>query len=419
VVPVYGVNIVVDGKRLKFGAVRFAKDPQRMVNYWQTCVTESVALAAKAKFMLAAGQDEGFESEWAQANRNAKPLLHYNLLDVDGKPAPPPIRLAPEPPPEGAMVAAMGASQNLARVLGIFDPQMHNAQRKSDRTINAEAQQAEITNYHFYDNFTRSLKHTARIELNWAPKIFDTRRVQRIIGEDGRPELVTLNDKKMVDAIERVLNDMTVGTYDVVMQTGPGYNSRRQESVQTLMQILDTPLGEKVAAVADDIIVRQMDFNGADVVADRMAAANPLAQIDETSDIPPQAQMMIKGLQQQVQKMGQALQAAGVELKFGIEKEKIKQEGETRRTWLTTTTKAHDTEMATFHEAPRHRDARPHRAERRGNPRPGRPPPQAHRYHAPRARDRSAERRAAAEGRDGRLHRHRAIGGLTFKNRNS
>jgi hypothetical protein len=98
---------------------------------------------------------------------------------------------------------------------------------------------------------------------------FDTRRVQRIIGEDGRPELVTLNEKKMEGAVERVLNDMTVGTYDVVMQTGPGYNSRRQESVQTLMQILDTPLGEKIAAVADDIIVRQMDFNGADVVADR------------------------------------------------------------------------------------------------------------------------------------------------------
>jgi hypothetical protein len=302
VIPVYGVNIVVDGKRLRFGAVRFAKDPQRMVNFWQTAITESIALAPKAKWLLAAGQDENFENEWAQANRTARPILHYNLLDVDGKPAPKPQRIAPEPPPEGAMVAAMSASQNLARVLGIFDPQMHNAQRKSDRTINAEAQQAEITNYHFYDNFTRSLKHTARIELNWTPKVFDTTRVQRIIGEDGTPDLVKLNEKKMDGAIERVLNDVTVGTYDIVMQTGPGYNSRRQESVATLMQLMDSPLGEKIAAVADDVIVRQMDFNGSDIVADRLAAANPLAQIDESSEIPPQAQMMIKGLQQQVKR---------------------------------------------------------------------------------------------------------------------
>jgi hypothetical protein len=88
-------------------------------------------------------------------------------------------------------------------VLGIFDPQMHNAQRKSDRTINAEAQQAEITNYHFYDNFTRSLKHTARIELNWAPKILG-HHARAAHHRRGRPaELVTLNEKKMDGAIER------------------------------------------------------------------------------------------------------------------------------------------------------------------------------------------------------------------------
>jgi hypothetical protein len=350
VVPVYGVNIVVGGKRMKFGAVRFAKDPQRMVNFWQTAITEGVALAAKAKWLMAAGQDEGFENEWAQANRKATPVLHYNLVDVDGKPAPPPQRVAPEPPPEGAMAAAMASSQNLARVLGIFDPMMHSAQRKSDRTINAEAQQVEITNYHFYDNLTRSLKHTGRIELNWAPKIWDTTRVQRIIGEDGRPSLVKLNEKRQIEgpngeAINQVLNDLTVGIYDVVMQTGPGYNSRRQESVATLMQLMETPLGEKIAAVADDVIVRQMDFNGAEVVADRLAAANPLAQIDETSDVPPKAQMMIKGLQQQVQKMGQALQQAGIELKFGIAKEQMKQDGETRRTLMKVTGEAHETEQ--------------------------------------------------------------------------
>jgi hypothetical protein len=77
VVPVYGVNIVVGGKRMRFGAVRFAKDPQRMVNFWQTAITEGVALAAKAKWLMAEGQDEGFENEWAQANRegHARPAL--------------------------------------------------------------------------------------------------------------------------------------------------------------------------------------------------------------------------------------------------------------------------------------------------------------------------------------------------------
>jgi hypothetical protein len=179
------------------------------------------------------------------------------------------------------------------------------------------------------------------------------------------------------------------------------------------MQLLDTPLGEKIAAVADDVIVRQMDFNGADVVADRLAAANPLAQIDETSEIPPQAQMMIKGLQQQVQKMGQALQAAGVELKFGIEKEQIKQDGETKRTLLTTD-----------HEGARHRDDRAtkrHDTETRALTAQNVAEIAASwtscsSTSTPRTSSARSKRatRAAAEGRDGRLHRHRAMRGLDF-----
>jgi hypothetical protein len=363
VVPVYGVNIVIGGKRLRFGAVRFAKDPQRMVNFWQTAITEGIALAPKAKWVMAEGQDEGHENEWAQANVKAMPVLRYRQVDVDGKPAPPPQRVAPEPPPEGAIMAAMGASQNLARVLGIFDPLLHNAQRKSDRTINAEAQQSEITNYHFYDNLTQSIEHTGRIAMGWVPTYFDTKRVQRIIGEDGRTQVITLNEKKQVmtetGAIEKVLNDVTVAMFDVIMETGPGYNSRRQEAVGLLMQLLGTPLGEKVATVADDVIVRQMDFNGADVVADRLAAANPLSQIDEQSEIPPQAQMMIKGLQQKLEEAMKALQAAGIEIKMREGITKIKEEGATKRELIKATadvhgteiigaTKRHDTEMRAF-----------------------------------------------------------------------
>jgi hypothetical protein len=348
IVPVYGVSIIVDGKRRRFGMVRFAKDPQRMVNFWQTSITESVALAPKAKWMGPAGFDEGFEQEWRQANNSALPTLHYNEKDENGNPIAPPQRLQPEPPPEGAMMAALAASQNLQRVLGMFDPAVRGgAQRKSDKTLNAEQQQTDIANYHFYDNLTRSLKHTGRIILDWTPVIWDTQRVQRIIGEDGRPKLVTLNQKQLdptTGAIEKVLNDVTVGTFDVVMETGPGYNSRRQEAVSNLLQLLPTPLGEKIAQVADDIIVRMMDFPGSDVVADRLAAANPLSQVDEESEIPPQAQMMILTLKKNLDQSMEALKAAGMEIKFKTGIEQMKQSEETKRELIRQTTKAHDIE---------------------------------------------------------------------------
>lgn len=347
VIPVYGSSYIVNGRRIRFGLVRFAKDPQRMVNFWQTAATESIALAPKAKWLMPAGADEGYENEWAQANVTAKPLLHY-LPMVDGKEVPAPVRLQPEPPPAGAIQASMMASQNLQRVLGVYDPGITQSRmHKSDKTINAEDQQTDQSNFHYYDNLTRSIKHAGRIILEWTPKVFDTQRVMRIIGDDGRPDQVTLNEKKMGTdgAIEKVLNDVTVGLYDVVMDTGPGYNSKRQEAVAIFTQMLGTPLGEKIAMVADDVIVRQLDVPGADVIADRLAAANPLAQIDDKSEIPPQAQMMIKGLQQKLEEAGKIIQEQGLEIKYRHGLEGIKQEGSTKRELMKETSRVHVEEL--------------------------------------------------------------------------
>lgn len=357
VVPVYGRVTVVDGKRDRMGMVRFAKDPARMVNFWQTSVTENMALAPKAKWLLAEGQDEGHEKEWANANNSPSPVLRYKNTDIDGKDVPPPQRIQPEQPPAGAIEAAFLASQNLQRVMGIYDPGVkQGSQHKSDKTLQAEQGQSENVNYDFYDNLTRSLMHCGRICMSGFPVIYDTQRVQRIIGDDGKPKLVTINEKRpeqdeQGQAVMKVLNDVTVGEYDIVMETGPGYETRRQEGVAATMELMNTPIGEKVAQTADDLIVRNMDFPGADAIADRLAAANPLAQIDENSDIPPKVQMMIKGLQGQLQQAQQMMQGMGMELKYKGQLEQMKQSEATKRTLITATGKAHESELWAREEA--------------------------------------------------------------------
>lgn len=352
IVPVYWTNVMIDGKRVRHGLVKDAMDPARMNNFWQTAITESIALAPKAKWLIAEGQDEGHENEFRNANLSAIPVLRYKPTDVEGKPAPPPQRIQPEAPPAGMIEASFMATQALSRVMGIFDPAVRGgAQHKSDKTLNAEQGQSENTNFDGYDNLTRSIKHTWRIMLSWFPTTFDTERVQRIIGEDGRDQLVTLNEKTQAahpetgQAIEKVLNDVTVGTYDVVMDTGPGYDTLRKEGSAAMLQLLDTPLGEKIAQVGDDLVVRNMDFPGADALADRMAAANPMAQIDENSEIPPQAQMMIKGLQDNLQKATGAINELQTELKYKLRLEDKKQDGQTKRALMKETNDAHEREI--------------------------------------------------------------------------
>ena len=343
VVPTYGQQCVVDNKRKKFGLVRMAKDPQRMYNFWQTSMTESVALAPKAKWIMAEGQDENHEQEWASANNTSYAYLRYKQTDINGQPAPPPIRQAPEQPPAGIMAAAQSITMDLQAVVGIADPNQLPSGNISGKALQGQQQQIDMTNFHYYDNLTRSIAHTGRIILDLIPKIYSSERVMRIIGDDGKPELTTLNQRTgQMDenGVEMVLNDVTVGEYDVVMDTGPGYNTKRQEAVDSMMSLLAAD--PNLMAQAGDLIFRNMDFPGAEVIADRLAAVNPLAQIDEKSDIPPQVQMQLAASQQQMQAMSQQIQQLQMMIKNRQDVESVRQTGEDRRAVLAAEVKMRD-----------------------------------------------------------------------------
>ena len=343
VVPTYGQQCVVDNKRKKFGLVRMAKDPQRMYNFWQTSMTESVALAPRAKWIMAEGQDEGHEAEWASANNTSYSYLRYKMTDINGQPAPPPIRQVPEQPPAAIMAASQSITQDLQAVVGIVDPNQLPQGNISGKALQGQQQQIDMTNFHYYDNLTRSIAHTGRIILDLIPKIYSGERVMRIIGDDGKPELTTINQKtgqQDENGVEMVLNDVTIGEYDVVMDTGPGYNTKRQEAVDSMMTLLSAD--PNLMQQAGDLIFRNMDFPGAEIIADRLASVNPLAQIDEKSDIPPQVQMQLANAQQQMQAMQQQIQQMAMMIKNRQDVEQVRQVGEDRRAVLAAEVKLHD-----------------------------------------------------------------------------
>jgi hypothetical protein len=321
-----------------------AKDPQRMYNYWTTALTESVALAPKAKWLMAEGQDEGHENEWAQANIKAMPVLRFKQTDTEGRPAQPPTRLQPEPPPAGIITATQGMSNDLMTVVGIYDPSQLPQGNMSGKAIAGQQQQVDMVNFHYYDNLTRSIAYCGRIILDLIPKIYDTERVMRIIGADEKPEIITLNQRITdEEGVEKILNDVSVGRYDVVMDTGPGFASKRGEAVEAMMTLLAAD--PTLMQTAGDLIFRNMDFPGADIIADRMAASNPLAQIDEKSDIPPQVQMQLAQAKKMVDDLQAQNQALSMDIQYGKSVAQVREQGATTRTLMQTTAKAHDSEL--------------------------------------------------------------------------
>lgn len=350
VVPVYGQQLIVDSKKKKFGLTRMAKDPQRMYNFWSTSLTESVALAPKAKFLLAEGQDEGHEMEWNQANIKSMPVLRYKQTDSEGRMAPVPTRIQPEPPPTGMVTALEGLNADLKAVVGIYDPSQLPTGNMSGKAINGMQIQTDMTNFHYYDNLTRSIRQSGRICLDLIPHIYDKERVLRIIGADGKGELVTVNQRVQADdGVDRVLNDVTVGEYDIVMETGPGYASKRQEAVENMMALL--PADPNLMAQAGDLIFRNMDFPGADIIADRLAAANPLAQIDEKADIPPQVQMQLKQSQVVIQQLQDQIAQMTLDMKYGASVKQQQEEAATQRKQMELEVRREDTRMRTDTQA--------------------------------------------------------------------
>jgi len=236
--------------------------------------------------------------------------------------------------------------------MGIFDPSQQLPGNISGKALNGQQQQVDLTNFDFYDNLTKSIAHTGKIILDLIPHIYDSQRVMRIIGDDGKPDLVTINEGKQDEnGVFKIMHDMTVGQYDVVMDTGPGFNSKRQAAVESMMPLVTG--NPDLFKVAGDLVFRNMDFPGAEIIADRLAASNPLAQIDDKSPVPPQVQMQLKQNQAQMQQMQQQMQQMQMVIKQRQDIEQVKQDAETKRVLIKETNRAHDMELK---NAERHKE---------------------------------------------------------------
>ncbi len=344
VIPVYGAELIGDGKIERYGMIKHLMDPARQYNFWRTSETEIVALAPKAPWVMAEGQDEGHEEEWDNANKRNYSRLKYKVVTGDdNQPLPPPQRLSPQQIPAASVNAAMAASEDMKAVAGMFDPALGAPGQETSGTMVAKRQQqSDLSNFHFYDNLTRSQRWTGLVLLDLIPHYYDTKRVVRIIGEDGLPDSVTLNDKQ---AIGKVLNDVTVGRYDVVMDTGPGYDTKRMAAFDALMEF--AKIDPETFKVAGDIIARKIDAPGMDELADRLAMANPYAQMDKEmpKDLDPEVKQFVAGLMGKLQQAQQQLQRLGMEKQakvFGVmereqavtQREHLKETHETDRLHL-------------------------------------------------------------------------------------
>jgi hypothetical protein len=289
IIPVHGEVLIVDGKRVFEGIIRHAKDPQRMYNYWATCETEAIALAPRAPFIGGEGQFEGHEEKWDSANSKNYSYLEYRPVSFNGQLMPPPQRNFGEAGTQAITNARMLASEDLKSTTSIYDASLGNRSNEtSGRAIRSRTVQAQTSNYHFADNLSRSVRHAGRVMVDLIPKIYDTKRVLRIIGEDDEQDIVTVNEIFKDKNNKSKKYDLSRGKYDVNVSTGPSFASKRQEAVESMLEL--SRGYPKMAEVTGDLIVKNMDFPGAQEVSERLKKTIPPEILANAEDvqIPPQ-----------------------------------------------------------------------------------------------------------------------------------
>lgn len=316
IVPVIGDEVTLDGKRMVFGMVRFARDPQRMYNYWASAQAEAIALAPKAPFIAAEGQLENYKNLWASANTKSFAYLPYRPVTQGGILLPPPTRSQAEPPVQAMVQAMAQASEDLKNTTGIHDASLGaRSNETSGKAILARQKEGDVSNFHFVDNLSRSMCDVGTIINDLLPSVYDTPRVVRILHENNEEELIKINE--MFDhSGEQKLYDLTTGDYDIVVETGPSYSTKRQEAAQNILNISQS--NPEIWQWAPDILFRNMDMAGSDELAERAKLILPpqIQQADnkEQAKIPPQVQQQLMQSHQMIEQLTQALNAANDQL---------------------------------------------------------------------------------------------------------
>lgn len=325
IMRIIGKETVIDGQLDRKGHTRALKDPQRMYNYNSSASVEYGALQTKAPWTAPAAAIEEFTQIWENANTKNYSILPYNHMDDDGNPIPPPQRIAP---PQGAQFYVEernSCAQDMMMVSGQYQDSLgQQSNAVSGKAIGQRERQGDKATYHFIDNQAVAIRFTCKVLLDLYPHFYDTKRVKKILAEDGTEREITIDPqaKQAYEQKQQQENEViagifnpSIGKYDVQADVGPSYGTNRQEAFAAYSQMITQ--NPEIGHIIGDLALRYADFPGADEAAERLKRMVP-PQALGTGPSPQDAKV-----QEQMQKTTKALQDALTELAT----EKLKYKG--------------------------------------------------------------------------------------------
>lgn len=309
IVPVYGEEMWVDGKRHLFSLIRKSKSAQQMYNLWKSLETELLLKQQQSPVQAAVGQMRGFEEDWKTPDKAM--VLYYHQTDANGDQAPPPQRLPAPQIPTGIVNAARETIDDIKATMGLYNASIgQRSNETSGVAIQRRQQEGDVATFHFGDNLTRSITQVGRIIVSALPEIEDTAKVVQIIGDEEEIKQVGINGA-LVDGQERTY-DITKGKFDIRVTTGASFTTQRQEAAQLYTQIITSM--PDLMPVIGDLVFKYQDTAGAQAISARLKKLVDPKLLDESEREEGEPDPQIVALQQQLQAVMQQAQQMQAEL---------------------------------------------------------------------------------------------------------
>ena len=310
IVAVMGEEIHIGERRVRSSVIRYAKDPQRLYNYFRSTQTESIALQPKAPYLMTPKQIEGHEGEWNAANETNYAYLLYNPDPGSGG-AP---QRQPPPVPSVAMAQEIAlAADDMKATTGVYDAALGSQSNEtSGVAIRQRQQEGDISTSIYADNLVRAVRQVGRVLIEAIPKIYDTTRTVRMLAVDGSETRTRINVPVQTPYGVEYMNDLSVGRYDIRIATGPSFTTQRQQAAQSMLDFAQA--FPQAGAAVMDLVAKNMDWPGAEEMAERLKKLLPPGMADMDDPTPEQQQEMTAQKQAEAQQSAMAQKAGMIEL---------------------------------------------------------------------------------------------------------
>lgn len=305
IVPVYGEEAWIDGKRNLYSLIRKSKSSAMMYNALKSSETEVLLKQQQAPVQAAVGQMRGFEDDWKTPDKAM--VLYYHQTDVNGNPAPPPQRLAPPQVSQGYAQASIDAEANIRKTLGMYNAGVGKREGQASGVALKQLEMSgDTASLHFADNLNRSVAQVGKIIVCALPEIEDTARVVSIITREDDIKPIGINGKT-VEGQDRSY-DFRKGEYDVRVIAGPSFTTQRQEAAAYYQEVLKT-LPPEVAVQVLDLVFKYQDSPGSQALSARFKKLVDPKLLDESErdkDAPDQALQQMQAEAQQIMEVAKA-----------------------------------------------------------------------------------------------------------------